>query len=145
MKMAIVLLAVPLIGLVFAAGCGEDDDKSPTRKRMEKEVDEAIEATREHLSEKRRGYLASAEERLDELKTRMERLEAKAKAEGGEAREMWERFKEKYDDEMAEARRKIEEGAEKSDSAWEELKTGLKAAGDDVEAAVDRAAEEFKE
>ena len=43
------------------------------------------------------------------------------------------------------ARRKLEEGAEKSGSAWEELKAGLKAAGDDVEAAVDRAAAEFKE
>lgn len=129
-------------------GAAADDAPPPaTGEDVKREVNEAVSATGEYLSEKGDAWLAAAKTKLQELDARTaglrEQAAQKAEQVSTDAKQRWSRALESLEDERAAAKEKWEQLKAASGPKLEEAKSRLDAALQKAKSALADAEEEL--
>ena len=126
------ILSTVLVAVVIVCGCKKEEPPTPA-ERVGKEIDEAVEATRDYLAEQRERSIERMEEQLDELERRSDRLKERARIEEAERREDFEEARARLEEKIEDARDELERARRATGDVWEELKATARAALNDLE------------
>lgn len=145
----VVLLSGLIALLLFAAGCGEGqkggEEKSVTGEDVKREFDEAVEATKAYLVQKKADLQADADERMKELEEMTADLQRRLEETGRKGREKADESIELLRREQEEVRERYREFKESGGSLREEAARKLEAALTGLEEAYRKARESLED
>jgi chromosome segregation ATPase len=127
------------------ASSSEENSATATETEAKKEVQEAVEAVTNLAGEKAKEFQETMKKKLASIDQRIDALKSKATQAAVAGKTELQEQIQKLSEKRQALQKKLEDLGSRAEGAWEEMKTGLEAAYDDLEKAVDEAATHFSD
>jgi TolA-binding protein len=148
MRYFAVALALVVLTVVFAAGCGEKEEGASrdevSSEQVKQEAKESMEAAKTYTLEHKDQYVADLEEQLEQYQGKIEELRKKAQLAGQDTKASLEEKIQALEKQQESVRERLAELKSASGNAWTDLKAGTDSVMSDLRKTYEKIVAEYK-
>ena len=134
----------PSVSADGAAAGGAETVEPSKLQQVQREIEEAVQATSQYTAEQKEKCVADLKQRLEGVDASLEELKEDASNLSADAKQRWQQGLSDIESKRDELREQLADLSDASGDAWSELKVGFKDAWQDLGNSVEKAAEAFK-